>query len=114
MYFQDENYLIPADNIQEIIEDGVKKKINISGPELENHALNAQDILDFITKKKPFVTIFFLDCCRKYHLRHKKSTNRGEFEVDDEKLGLKSMSAGVGSLMVFACAPGTIAGDGEK
>jgi hypothetical protein len=55
-----------------------------------------------------------LDCCRKYHLRHKKSTNRGEFEVDDEKLGLKSMSAGVGSLMVFACAPGTIAGDGEK
>jgi hypothetical protein len=35
-------------------------------------------------------------------------------EADDQKVGLKLMSAGVGSLMVFACAPGTIASDGEK
>lgn len=89
-------------------------KAPLSGPELKEYALNAQDVLAAINKKKPFVTIFFLDCCRTYHLRNDELTTRSDIEGDGHQQGLKSMAASVGSIIVFACAPGATAFEMKK
>jgi hypothetical protein len=106
--------LIPADNVKEEIKDGVKVKIALSGPELKKHAINAQDLLNAITDRNPFITIFLLDCCRTYHLRNTDLKTRSELEEDNHQQGLRSMSAKAGSLIAFACAPGATAVDGKK
>ena len=51
----------------------------IEGENIKDLAFNVQDILNRITKKRPFITILLLDCCREYHLRHRdlKATGRG-------------------------------------
>ncbi len=108
--------MIPVDNFKEDVKDGKLVKVKLSGPELKIHAINAQDHLNKITDQNPFVTIFLLDCCRTYHLSNKdlKTRHRAESEEDNQPQGLKSMSAKAGSLIAFACAPGTIADDGGK
>ncbi len=106
--------MIPADNVKEEIKDGVKVKIGLSGPDLKNYAFNAQDLLDNINDRNPFVTIFFLDCCRTYHLRSKYLRTRSELEEDNQQPVFRSMYAKAGSLIAFACAPGTKALDGEE
>ena len=57
-HFQDQNYLIPRDipTWEEV--------------ELNRDAINAQDILNDLSRRKPYVIIFLLDCCRGYHLRN--------------------------------------------
>jgi hypothetical protein len=108
--------LIPVDNFKEDVKDGKLVKVKLSGPELKIHAINAQDHLNKITDQNPFVTIFLLDCCRTYHLSNKdlKTRHRAESEEDNQPQGLKSMSAKAGSLIAFACAPGSTADDGRK
>ena len=67
--------MIPADNVKEEIKDGIKVKVTLSGPDLKSRAINAQDLLNAITDRNPFVTIFLLDCCRTYHLRNDRFNN---------------------------------------
>ncbi|CAF1613167.1 unnamed protein product [Didymodactylos carnosus] len=93
--WEDQNFLIPSDNA------------NLSGSNIKRRAINAQDVLDQITAKNPYVAIFLLDCCRSYHLRHSQ-LSRGE-----QPRGLKVMYASSGSLLAFACASGTTASDGQ-
>jgi uncharacterized caspase-like protein len=106
--------LIPAPDQQEVDKDNGVVKVKISGPELSLRAINAQDILKRIVKRNPFVVIFFLDCCRTYYLRNTDLKTRDDGDVHNQSHGLRPMLAGVGSLIAFACAPGTVANDGKK
>ncbi len=82
------------------------------GADLNSSAIKAQEILNDLTDRKPFVTIFLLDCCRTYHQRNPyldaRSPNPSHCESDDFKPMHKA-----GSLIAFACAPGTIAIEGH-
>ncbi len=100
--------------MREVKRTAVKTKVRIDGPKLRDYAFNAQDILARITEKKPFATIFFLDCCRKYHLRNQNLITRAEKGTDNQSDSLRPMLAGAGSLIAFACARGALARDGEE
>ena len=52
------------------------------------------------------MTIFLLDYCRTYHLPTLDANPRA-----NDPSGLTAMVANVGSLIAFACAPGTIEDD---
>ncbi|CAF3957139.1 unnamed protein product [Rotaria sp. Silwood1] len=129
--WEDQNYLIPCDNFKE--DD--KRKVELSGADLASHAINAQHFLMDITSQNPFVIIFFLDCCRTYHLRNEHLTRIAGDEQDNHSRRLKSTSANVGPVIgnarsinantrpmianagyviAFACAPGTTADDGKE
>ncbi|CAF4092259.1 unnamed protein product, partial [Rotaria sordida] len=101
--WEDQNYLIPRDTL------------TLNGADLNKSAINAQHILNTISDRKPYVTIFLLDCCRKYHLRNPEVDARDPDASGSKPVGLKAMHK-AGSLIAFACAPGTIAieGKGEK
>ncbi|CAF1596056.1 unnamed protein product [Rotaria sp. Silwood1] len=98
--WEDQNYLIPSDTP------------TLSGADLNTSAINAQDILNNLSNRKPYVTIFLLDCCRKYHLRNPTVDARGTDLNNQKAVGLKAMHK-AGSLIAFACAPGTIAIEGQ-
>ncbi|CAF4118614.1 unnamed protein product, partial [Rotaria sordida] len=103
--WEDQNYLIPKDIP------------TLNGAALNKSAINAQHILDNLSDCNPYVTIFLLDCCRKYHLRNpevdvRDPDARGPGASDSKSVGLKAMYK-AGSLVAFACAPGTIASDGK-
>ena len=72
-------------------------------------AVNAQEVLNRIGARDPFVSIIFLDCCRDYLLR-----NQG-LRGAEEPRGLKTMSMKTrgGSVIGFACDPGKTASDGS-
>ena len=55
------------------------------------------------------MTIFLLDCCRTYRLPASDGSPRS-----NDSSGLTAMVANVGSLIAFACAPGTIAVDASE
>ncbi|CAF4038809.1 unnamed protein product [Adineta steineri] len=95
--WEDQNYLVPSDDN------------NLNSSNIKRHALNAQDVLDRITRRNPYVSIFILDCCRNYYLRNPELL-RGN---DSNTKGLKPMYASAGSLIAFACAPGATASDGS-
>ncbi|CAF1503336.1 unnamed protein product [Rotaria sordida] len=100
----DQNFLIPCDDA-DIAVKGVK-----------NRAILAQKLLDELTDRNPFVTIFLLDCCRLYYLRDRNLEQlraRGENLDTPKSSGLKEMHLSAGSLIAFACAPGAIANDLE-
>ncbi|CAF5126250.1 unnamed protein product [Rotaria sp. Silwood1] len=99
--WEDQNYLIPADTP------------TLNGADLNKCAINAQDILNNLSDCKPYVTIFLLDCCRNYHLRNRELDARDADANDPKSIGLKAMHK-AGSLIAFACAPGTIAIDGRE
>ncbi|CAF1275226.1 unnamed protein product [Rotaria sordida] len=101
--WEDQNYLIPRDTP------------TLNGADLNKSAINAQDILNTLSDRKPYVTIFLLDCCRKYHLRNPEGDARDPDASGSKPVGLKAMHK-AGSLIAFACAPGTLAieGKGEK
>ncbi|CAF1071090.1 unnamed protein product [Adineta steineri] len=111
--WEDKNYLIPSDNFKEEIKDNIIEKVKLSGSDLKNYAINAQDLFNNINDRDPFVTMFFLDCCRTYDLRDQQLQQNGRGEQINHPQGLKPMPVKVGSLIVFACAPGTVADDGE-
>lgn len=116
--------MIPANSFT----DDRGMKVALSGPNLTDHAINAQHFLDDIINQNPFFTIFFLDCCRTYHLRHTELIIRHDNKWTDCSRGDKSMPASAGPMipntrsvignggfvLAFACAPGTIADDGKN
>ncbi|CAM2708867.1 unnamed protein product [Rotaria socialis] len=77
--WEDQNFLIPSDNT------------NLSGPNIKCRAINAQHVLEQITKRNPHPQL-----------------SRGE-----QNRGLTAMYASSGSLVAFACAPGQTASDGS-
>ncbi|CAF4735493.1 unnamed protein product [Rotaria socialis] len=77
--WEDQNFLIPSDNT------------NLSGPNIKRRAINAQHVLEQITKRNPHPQL-----------------SRGE-----QNRGLTAMYASSGSLVAFACAPGQTASDGS-
>jgi uncharacterized caspase-like protein len=89
--WEDQNYLIPCDDKE------IKDQYD-----LIDRAINAQRFLGLLSSRKPYVIVFFLDCCRNYS---SPSMARGQ-----TKEGLAPMSA-AGSVIVFACAPGKTASD---
>ncbi|CAF1308095.1 unnamed protein product [Rotaria sordida] len=98
--WEDQNYLISKDTP------------NLNGEALNKSAINAQHILDSLSDHNPYVIIFLLDCCRKYHLRNPEVDARDPDASGSQSVGLKAMSK-AGSLIAFACAPGTIAIEGK-
>ena len=80
----------------------------MNATDLNKNAINAQDILNSLSDRQPYVTIFLLDCCRNYHLRDSNIDKRGPDGSDPKSVGLKAMHK-AGSLIAFACAPGTVA-----
>ncbi|CAF4138442.1 unnamed protein product [Adineta steineri] len=111
--WEDKNYLIPSDNFKEELKDNIIEKVKLSGADLKQRAINVQNLLNDINDQDPFVTMFFLDCCRTYHLRDSKPQQNSRGEQINHSQGLRPMPAKVGSLIAFACAPGTVADDGE-
>ncbi|CAF1394865.1 unnamed protein product, partial [Rotaria sordida] len=101
--WEDQNYLIPRDTP------------TLNGADLNKSAINAQGILNTLIDCNPYVTVFLLDCCRTYHLRNPDMNARSLDASDTKPRGLKAMYK-AGSLIAFACAPGTIAieGKGQK
>ncbi|CAF3667856.1 unnamed protein product [Rotaria sordida] len=98
--WEDQNYLIPKDSP------------TLNGAALNQSAINAQDILNTLSDCNPYVTIFLLDCCRKYHLRNPEVDARDPDASGSKSVGLKAMHK-AGSLIAFACAPGTTAIEGK-
>ena len=84
----------------------------MTGPDLRRNAVNAQDLLYHLSNRKPFAIIFLLDCCRTYPLRNPDPDGRSSKASHSAPNGLKPMHE-AGSLIAFACAPGTIAKDGR-
>ena len=84
----------------------------MTGPDLRRHTVNAQDLLHNLSNRKPFAIIFLLDCCRTYPLRNPDPDARSLNASLSAPSGLKPMHE-AGSLIAFACAPGTIAKDGR-
>ncbi|CAF4089199.1 unnamed protein product [Adineta steineri] len=111
--WEDQNYLIPSNDFKEEIKSDVIEKVKLSGSDFKIYAINAQEVHNKIYDRNPFVTMFFLDCCRTYHLPDKQSQPNARGEPINHPQGLKPMSPKAGSLIVFACAPGTVAYDGE-
>ncbi|CAF3035093.1 unnamed protein product [Rotaria socialis] len=95
----EQNYLIPCDNDR------------ILGPsDFKYRAINAQRFLDLMSDKNPFVIVYLLDCCRTDML---PNMTRGKASYASST-GLAAMSAKAGTLIAFACAPGTVAADTAK
>ncbi|CAF4938367.1 unnamed protein product, partial [Rotaria sp. Silwood1] len=76
--WEDQNYLIPSDTP------------TLSGADLNTSAINAQDILKNLSDRKPYVTIFLLDCCRNYHLRNPRVYARGTDSNNQKAVGNES------------------------
>ncbi|UJR24686.1 hypothetical protein I4U23_006059 [Adineta vaga] len=112
--WEEQNYLISVDNFREQKKNGVIENVALSGSDLKRLAINAQDLLNEINDKKPFVTMFFLDCCRTYPLRNVESQQNARGEQINYPQGLKPMIVNAGSLIAFACPPGTVADDGNN
>lgn len=91
----------------------LKDTPNMDNINLNRHAINAQDIVMKLTEQNPFVTIFLLDCCRKYHLRNPALDERGPDSEDSQSGDFKPMQK-AGALIAFACAPGAVAIDGKE
>ncbi|CAF3928423.1 unnamed protein product, partial [Rotaria sp. Silwood1] len=99
--WENQNYLIPKDNV------------GIHGADLKKRAINAQEVLNGLNDQDPYITIFLLDCCRTYHVLNSNLNPRGENANNPESNGLKAMNAKAGSLIAFACAPGSVVDDGK-
>ncbi|CAF4894879.1 unnamed protein product, partial [Rotaria magnacalcarata] len=66
------------------------------------------ETLESLSSQTSYVTIFILDCCREY-LFDDTSKFRG---AKSSSSGLHAMIAPGGTLLQFACAPGSLAADG--
>ncbi len=85
----------------------------IDSSNLRDRAINIQDELIELDARKPFVTICLLDCCRTYDLYNPDSNTLASNTNTSKSAGLAQMHA-AGSLIAFACAPGTIAIDEKE
>ncbi|CAF4627127.1 unnamed protein product [Rotaria socialis] len=103
--WEDQNYLLPKD-FPDMDAADEKKKAAF----LKKNAINAQDILNTLSDRKPYVIIFLLDCGRQYFLRN-TDLNRGALNTNEyQSVGLTAMHK-AGSLVAFACAPGALVDD---
>ncbi|CAF4082834.1 unnamed protein product [Rotaria magnacalcarata] len=103
--WEDQNYLLPKD-FPDMEAADEKKKAEF----LKKNAINAQDILNILSDRKPYVIIFLLDCCRQYFLRNTDLNTRALNANESRSAGLTAMHK-AGSLVAFACAPGTLVDD---
>ncbi|UJR17181.1 hypothetical protein I4U23_004077 [Adineta vaga] len=87
---------------------------NGSGADLGTRTINAQKFLHDISERYSFLTVSFLDCCRTYHLHPDDSQKKTRSLTIVCQCGLQIMPTKVGSLVAFACTPGTIADDENK
>ncbi|CAF0970806.1 unnamed protein product [Adineta steineri] len=94
--WEEQNYLVPCDD------DRIR-----NSTDLRYRAVNAQRALQLMFDKDPFVIVYLLDCCRTYWLP--SLTRSRAMEISSR--GMAPMSATGGSLIAFACAPGTTAVD---
>ena len=78
---------------------------------LDENAIDAYEFLCTLRKKDPFATVFLLDCCRQlvFNSKLQKATLNQNSPISDD---FKPMHMD-GSLIAFACAPGTLAIDGK-
>ncbi|CAF1677294.1 unnamed protein product [Rotaria magnacalcarata] len=103
--WEDQNFLIPKDDDR------------MDADEIKNRAILIQKFLDDFNDRHPFLTILLLDCCRVYHLRNPKlnvALARAKKINNSQSTGLKQMDGKAGTLIAFACTPGTIAQDGTN
>ncbi|CAF4031033.1 unnamed protein product, partial [Adineta steineri] len=94
--WEEQNYLVPCDD------DRIR-----NSTDLRYRAVNAQRALQLMFDKDPFVIVYLLDCCRTYWLPSLARSRAMEIS----SRGMAPMSATGGSLIAFACAPGTTAVD---
>lgn len=94
--WEDQNFLIPCD------EDQIEEKFD-----LKYRAINAQQILERMSARKPFATVYLLDCCREYWLPNQARSR----SLTNPSRGMAPMKVMAGSLIAFACAPGAVAKD---
>ena len=85
--WEEQNFLIPCDDDR--IEEGL---------DLKYRATYAQQFLERLSVKKPFVIVYLLDCCREYGL-------------PTETRGMAHMKTLPDSVIFFASTPGTVAKD---
>ncbi|CAF4810516.1 unnamed protein product [Rotaria sp. Silwood1] len=71
---------------------------------LKMNAINAHDILNALSARKPYAIIFLLDCCKNYSLKDLNLDKRALNGSDSKLVGLTGMHK-TGSLIAFACAP---------
>ncbi|CAF3383773.1 unnamed protein product [Rotaria socialis] len=96
--YKEQNYLLPVD-----ADEKIKRETNI-----KFNSVNAQETLESLSSQTSYATIFILDCCREY-LFDDTSKFRG---AKSSGSGLHAMIAPGGTLLQFACAPGSLAADG--
>ncbi|CAF3662821.1 unnamed protein product [Rotaria socialis] len=96
--YKEQNYLLPVD-----ADEKIKREADI-----KFDSVNAQKTLESLSSQTSYVTIFILDCCREY-LFDDTSKFRG---AKSSGSGLHAMIAPGGTLLQFACAPGSLAADG--
>ena len=97
LQYKENNYLLPVD-----ADNNIKQEESI-----EFHAINAQEVLRCLSSKTSFLSIFILDCCRTYLFDFQKRHRGGS-----SPRGLHWMAPPGGTLLQFACAPGTVSHDG--
>ncbi|CAF4298948.1 unnamed protein product [Rotaria magnacalcarata] len=72
--------------------------------------LIAQDILNKLSDRKPYVIIFLLDCSRQHFLRNIDLNKRALNANESRSVGLTAMHK-ADSLVAFSCAPGALVDD---
>ncbi|CAF4148483.1 unnamed protein product [Rotaria socialis] len=103
--WEDQNYLLPKD-FPDMEAADEKKKVEF----LKKNAINAQDILNILSDRKPYAIIFLLDCSRQHFLRNIDLNKCGLNANESRSVGLTAMHK-AGSLVAFACAPGALVDD---
>ncbi|CAF4222319.1 unnamed protein product [Rotaria magnacalcarata] len=103
--WEDQNYLLPKDfpNMEAADE---KKKAEF----LKKNAINAQDLLNKLSDRKPYVIIFLLDCSRQHFLRNIDLNKHALNANESRSVGLTAMHK-ADSLVAFSCAPGALVDD---
>lgn len=77
---------------------------------LRTKAIDAQDFLDKLSDRGPYIILFLLDCCRDHPRVKPDLATRGDGQSNTTPGGLAAMHK-AGSLIAFACAPGAVVDD---
>ena len=100
LQWNDQNYLLPIDTNRIFMKE-----------HLWDRAINAQCTLNLMSAMNPYAIVFILDCCRGYWIKNEALRGARTRNGSLPQTGLANMSAVVGSLVAFACAPGETAED---
>lgn len=91
------NYIIPIDAENKLGEER----------QVKSYCIDVEETLTHFSEKVCYVTIFILDCCRT------NIVDRRSRGYQTPTIGLHSMAAPGGTLVQYACSPGTVADDGD-